>query len=252
MYQAGSDIIFLIVLACAGFGILAFFFVIVIVNYYRVNARKQGEIFNAVFETQSKERKRISEDLHDELGPLLSGIKIRVGTLRDMNEQTEKEAMIKETEVSLDKAVQEVRAITRNLMPRHLEEYGLIAELEEMKHLIEKSKSVKMNLRFSGLETRLTPLVEINLYRIINELVNNTMKHSQADTININMTRDKKGLRIFFSDNGKGFSPDANYNGIGLKNIKNRINLFKGQYKIESVENSGTLFKIIFRNENLV
>src|SRR5436853_6832353 len=109
-----------------------------------------------------------------------------------------------------------------------------------MKNLIEKSKSVSMNLRFSGLETRLTPLVEINLYRIINELVNNTMKHSQADTININISRDKKGVRIFFSYNGKLFSPDAIYTGIVLYNIKNRMNHFKGQYNIETVKDSGT------------
>jgi signal transduction histidine kinase len=252
MHQTESDIIFLVVVACASLGVLAFFFVIVIINYYRVNARKQNEIFNAVFETQTKERKRISEDLHDELGPLLSGIKIRVGTLRDMNNLAERESMIKETEHSLDKAVQEVRVITKNLMPRHLEEHGLIAELEELKHVIEKSKTVKMNLRVTGFETRLNPLVEINMYRIINELVNNSMKHSKADTININLMRDKKGLRIFFTDNGKGFATDKSYDGIGLKNIANRINLFKGQYKMESVENSGTLFKINFRNENLV
>ena len=251
MHQAESDLVFLVVLACASFGVLAFFFVFVIINYYRANARKQNEIFSAVFETQSKERKRISEDLHDELGPLLSGIKIRVGTLRDMHDAGEKEAMIKETEHSLDKAVQEVRVITKNLMPRHLEEHGLIAELEEMKHLIEKSKTVKMNLRATGFETRLSPLVEINMYRIINELVNNSLKHSKANTINVNLMRDKKGLRIFFTDNGKGFSTDKKYDGIGLKNIENRINLFKGQYKIESVENSGTLFKINFRSEHL-
>lgn len=243
--------IFPVVLACVSFGVIAFFFVLVIVNYYRANARKQNEIFNAVLETQASERKRISEDLHDELGPLLSGIKIRVGTLREINNAGAKEAMIAETESSLDKAVQEVRVITKNLMPRHLEEHGLAAELEEMKHLIEKSKTVKMNLRLNGLETRLSPLVEINLFRILNELVNNSMKHSQADTININMNRDKKGLRIFFSDNGKGFSVNGNYDGIGLRSIKNRVNLFKGQYKIESVENEGTLVKIDFRNENL-
>ena len=252
MHQTESDIIFLVVVACASLGVLAFFFVFVIINYYRVNARKQNEIFNAIFETQLKERKRISEDLHDELGPLLSGIKIRVGTLRDMNDPAGKEAMIKQTEHSLDKAVQEVRVITKNLMPRHLEEHGLIAELEELKHLIEKSKTVKMNLRVTGFETRLSPMVEINMYRIINELVNNSMKHSEADTININLMKDKKGLRIFFTDNGKGFSPDKKSDGIGLKSIENRINLFKGQYKIESVANSGTLFKINFRNENLV
>jgi signal transduction histidine kinase len=251
MHPEESDIIFSVVLACVSLGVLAFFFVIVIINYYRVNARKQNEIFNAVFETQTKERKRISEDLHDELGPLLSGIKIRVGALREMHDTTAMEAMIKETETSLDKAVQEVRVITKNLMPRHLEEHGLIAELEELKHLIERSKSVKMNLRFAGFETRLSPLVEINMFRIINELVNNSMKHSQANTININLNRDKKGLRIFFSDNGKGFSTDKKYDGIGLKNIENRINLFKGQYKIESAENAGTLFKINFLNENL-
>jgi signal transduction histidine kinase len=252
MHQTESDIIFLVVVACASLGVLAFFFVFVIINYYRVNARKQNEIFNAIFETQLKERKRISEDLHDELGPLLSGIKIRVGTLRDMNDPTGKEAMIKQTEHSLDKAVQEVRVITKNLMPRHLEEHGLIAELEELKHLIEKSKTIKMNLRVTGFETRLSPMVEINMYRIINELVNNSMKHSEADTININLMKDKKGLRIFFTDNGKGFSPEKKTDGIGLKSIENRINLFKGQYKIESVANSGTLFKINFRNENLV
>jgi signal transduction histidine kinase len=250
MHQAESDIIYLVVLGCVSFGVLAFFFVMVIVNYYRANARKQKEIFNAVFETQIKERKRISEDLHDELGPLLSGIKIRVGALRELN-SSEKEGMITETEHSLDKAVEQVRVITKNLMPRHLEEYGLIAELEELKHLIEKSKVVKMNLRYAGFETRLSPLAEMNMYRIINELVNNSMKHSQANTIDINLARDKKGLRIFFSDNGKGFSTDKKYDGIGLKNIQNRIHLFKGQYKIESAANNGTVFKINFPFDNL-
>ena len=77
------------------------------------------------------------------------------------------------------------------------------------------------------------------------------MKHSQANTINVNLVRDKKGLRIFFTDDGKGFSTDKKNEGIGLKSIENRINLFKGQYKIESAANNGTVFKINFPFDNL-
>lgn len=252
MHQTESDIIFSVIVASAAFGIIAVFFVLVIINHYRIHARKQKDIFNAVLETQNKERKRISEDLHDELGPLLSGIKIRVGALRDMDDDAAREEMIKEAEGSLDKAVQEVRVITKNLMPRYIEEHGLVAELEELQRLVEISKAVKVNLRLSGLEKRLNPLFEINLFRIINELLNNAVRHSRANTIDIEIDYNRAGLLLAFSDNGKGFTPEIKHNGIGLKNIESRINLFKGKYKIESAHNNGTCFKINFHQDDLI
>ena len=246
MHQTENDLMFLIIAACSSLGIFAFFFVIVIINYYRVNVRKRTDIYNAVFETQLRERNRISEDLHDELGLFLSGIRVRLSEMHETEDKTEKENLFIETKKSLDEAVQQVRVITHNLMPRHLEEHGLITVLEELKILFEKSQTVKINFEHSGLDERLNAILEINIYRIINEIVNNALKHAQAGIINIQLDKNKNGLNIIVSDNGKGFKHRTNHDGIGLKNIESRINLFNGKYRIVSSEKTGTKFIISF------
>jgi two-component system, NarL family, sensor kinase len=251
MHQTENDLVFSVIVACISLGVIALFFVAVIINYYRVNARRQNEIFNAMFETQMRERQRISEDLHDELGPFLAGIKMRVGVLKEVSELSAQQELIKETESSLNTAIQDIRRISKNLMPKNLEEHGLIVELEELKNLIEKTKPVKMNLSFLGLDKRMPPMFELNVFRILNELVNNTLKHSEANYINIIVSNSKDGFRVIFHDNGKGFASNTKSDGIGLKNIESRINLFKGKYIIDSREHEGTTFKIIFQNNRL-
>ena len=251
MPQTPNDILFPVIAVAIGFAVLAFFLVFVIINYYRVHARRKNEIIQSVFSSLTKERHRIARDLHDEMGMRLNGIKMRVGDIRETPGRDDINKIVSETEELLTHVSMNMRAISHNLMPKAFAQYGLIAALEEQVSSIAETHHLKINFEHSGFETRLNPEFELNLYRIINEMFNNMLKHSGANTVEVTLRREKKNITLFFSDNGKGFSDEQipiNI-GTGLKNIQDRIYLYGGKYSMESEHNKGTTFTVQFAGD---
>ncbi|MFY8138334.1 MAG: tetratricopeptide repeat-containing sensor histidine kinase [Flavobacteriales bacterium] len=202
-----------------------------------VRERERG--LEAVFDATEEERKRIAKDLHDGIGQQLSGLKLSWEGLSVNRESDDK--MVKLTKV-LDEACQEVRSISHQMMPKALGERGLLPALEDM---LEKSlglTSIQYQLEHFKVEgERFNERVEVGLYRVCQELVNNIIKHSGASQVNIQFFKNKANLVLIVEDNGKGFDPTAKKDGVGLMNITSRLSTVGGEVTWEAGPKSGSV-----------
>lgn len=197
--------------------------------------QQQKEQANAVMETQESERKRIAEDLHDSLGHLLSTVKLNLQTQPVQQTQVDGSLSL------LNQASEEIRNITFNLMPRTLEEGGLIPALNELASKITNTGTVKVLLHVHDMEKFvLEKQSQFNIYRIVQEAVNNILKHAAATEINIQVIGQKDHITIMIEDDGKGFNPETSKGGRGLKNIVTRSLWLKGNINIDSTPGKGT------------
>ncbi|MFH2096016.1 MAG: PAS domain S-box protein [Bacteroidota bacterium] len=198
------------------------------------------KVMNSVIEAEERERQRFAEDLHDGLGPLLSGIKLYVNLL-DSEKKTaiEKLEIINNIRDLLDESVQHTRTIATTLMPPTLNDYGLVKAIESF---CKKMNAADLfNISFThNLKERLPNMVEIIIYRSIIELLNNTIKYARAKNVTIDIQLKKELLIVKYSDDGSGFEPGkALQNGFGLKSITDRIESLKGICKIRSSDKKG-------------
>ncbi|HVS94253.1 MAG TPA: GAF domain-containing sensor histidine kinase [Mucilaginibacter sp.] len=209
----------------------------------QLEEQKQQEIFRAVLDTQEAERKRMAESLHNSLGQILYGVKLSLGQLYKANLTDNEKDNLKKTDKLLNDAILESRRISHQLMPVTLEDFGLKIAVEDICRQL--SQDVKFKFRFKGLIRRLDKYVEIAVYRIIQELMMNIVKHSAASQSLVAVEVKKSQLLLLVQDNGKGFSPGAEKtDGIGLKTIRNKVSLLNGDINIVSMPGKGTVINI--------
>lgn len=212
-----------------------FFFVLI--NKYRVNLlKKQAEALNNFILGQDEERQRLARDLHDEMGPHLSNIVFTVDQIKDNSSDIP--AIVNETKQQIKKAIRDIRTISHDLMSQSLIKFGLVEAIKEM---IERQSDKVIKIAFtsnsSGLEY--SDSVKSHLFKITQELVYNSNKHSNGTLISLEIMIDaEKRLLIYtYKDNGQG-QGDFNLKdaGIGLKNISTRVELMKGQIEIKMTD----------------
>lgn len=220
------------ILVAGGFGIY----------FYNVRKKRAEEKIriSAVLESEEKERARIARELHDGLGQLLSTARLNAAALEDSVEQ-EDEPILKTTLQLIDQSVSELRAISHNLMPRALSDKGLIEALTELVNQINTGKTIQVDLKHDPLRGMRKPL-EIALYRMIQEVLNNMIRHAGASVITLKLQQEQTQLTVRISDNGKGFDTALieNSAGIGWKNIATRLSLINGTFDISSAAGQGT------------
>ncbi|TVQ92305.1 MAG: response regulator [Bacteroidetes bacterium] len=192
------------------------------------------EILNAILETQENERKRFSRDLHDGLGAILSTLKIYAGLLQKEDKNVEeKKELLREMKAAINDAVESARTIANNIMPSLLMDHGFLKALKSFVDAINKTDSVKIELMYPENLKRFDNNTETHLYRILLELINNTLKHANAKTIHVEISRTNKDLFIDYKDDGKGFDFQESYynkdKGQGLRNIFSRVNFLNGK-----------------------
>ena len=199
-------------------------------------------------EGQEDERKRIAEDLHDRVGSILSTVKLYFNSLNTKIDtfQGENNQQFEKANTLLDEAVDEIRRISHNLISSILMKFGLGPALKDLCETVEGAQQIKVDLQMHGIDQRLNNQLEISLYRIIQELISNILKHATATEITISITHQNGNLNILVEDNGKGFDTSVIPNGIGLKNIKSRILKLNGQINIDSVTDRGTIVNLNF------
>ncbi len=184
---------------------------------------------NSMLEGQEKERKRVAEDLHDRLGSTLTAVKMHVDVLSEENGKLDQVGGL------LDKAITDTREIAHNMLSGVLTKFGLMVALRDLADTVEGTNRVSIELSGEKLDERLPTSVEINMYRIFQELISNTLKHAQASKIRIGVAREIDHLKLTYVDNGKGFNSSVDQHaGIGMKNIAARVLKIGGQWHFES------------------
>ena len=203
---------------------------------------KELVALKSVMQGEEKERSRIARDLHDGLSSLLAAIKIQFNSLQHESEVFRQNRKFNEALKSLDDASKEVRRIAHNMMPELLMKYGLTEALSEFITHLNIAGERQIQFTHYGLEERLSPATELVLYRIIQELLNNIVKHSKATEVLVQINRHQDQLSITVEDNGIGFEPDdvQDHAGIGMSNLVSRIEYLNGELNIESVPDQGT------------
>lgn len=206
-----------------------------------IKSRQQEEILKNTVLSQEKERKRIAQDLHDEVGAMLSVIKLNISLFERKADNPGTKEFAFETKSYLDDVILQVRRISRALMPPSLEKLGLAVAVEELTDWVNKSEVMKVGYWRSGEQIRLDNKKELAIFRIIQELLNNSIKHSNASLINIKMHFGFSIFAVSISDNGKGFEPEKIVKtGLGLKNLESRTQILNGRMKINSAPGKGT------------
>ncbi len=201
-----------------------------------------------ILAAEENERKRIATDLHDGVGQILTATWLNLQQINDQvqtNNAPNKD-FVQKTLHLMDEGCKEVRAVSHNMMPNALLKKGLIDAVREFIQQI-NTKQTQINLQTQGLQKALPNYVEAVLYRVIQESVNNVIKHANASRLDISISQDEQGnLDVMIEDNGKGFNVQEAFekDGIGLKNIKSRIEYLKGSVEWDSSPTNGTVVAI--------
>jgi two-component system NarL family sensor kinase len=207
--------------------------------------RQQQLRFKAIIDSEEKERRRIAQELHDGLGQLLSTAKLNISVLEETSSPND--THVKNVLSLIDNAIDEVRAISHNMMPGVLIRLGLISALRELARNISDSNKIKVELNVDY-DERLNETNEVAIYRIIQESTNNMIKYSKGTQISITLSKNKADLILEIKDNGIGFDTSLieTSSGIGWKNIYARTALLHGNIRINSEPSKGTIVNIHF------
>jgi two-component system NarL family sensor kinase len=240
-------------------GVIAVLLLLLVYSFYRrYKLKKEKQLQLAIFkqqelatkailEAEENERKRIAGDLHDGVGQLMSAAKMNLSAMEcEIPFANEEQKKVYQKVLNLvDESCKEVRTVSHNMMPNALVKAGLASAVREFINQIDV-RVIKTDLYTEGLNERIDSNVETVLYRVIQECVNNVIKHAAANYLDISLIKDADGIAVTIEDNGKGFntSHKNNFEGIGLKNIQTRIEYLKGTVEWNSAEGKGTLVAI--------
>jgi signal transduction histidine kinase len=210
----------------------------------------QRKLLENSMEVQEIERRRLAKDLHDEVGALLSVLKMGNNQLvkKDI-EDSKINNLIQNNKELIDESISMVRSISKDLVPQTLENFGLIHAIEEFLSKIERSSNIEFSFLHKNIseKDRFSSKIELSVFRIIQELANNALKHAKATKIDLILNFESNKLFLVFSDNGVGFSmEDAMKNpngGLGLRNLESRLSIINGRLKVLNPE-SGARFEI--------
>lgn len=191
---------------------------------------------NVVLESQESERKRFARDLHDGFGQLITAVKIMLGQMHQTNEKNERSELALKSNEVLDAMHAQLREIAHNLMPEQLIDEGLSTALKEYARRVSKTSDIEIEVNAFGIEKRLNQSIEVNVYRIIQEWINNVIKYSGAKNLTIQLTGYETEINILIEDNGLGFEKEklTKSGGWGWKNIQSRIEAINGILEIDS------------------
>ncbi|MBZ4677136.1 MAG: two-component sensor histidine kinase [Anaerophaga sp.] len=209
--------------------------------------RKQNEarVLSAIIDTEEKERQLFARELHDGLGPILSSVKMAFSAINKEEIGDKNKVIMERTEKSVDHAVMAVREISNNLSPHLLDTFGLLKAIRSFYNAIAITKKPELDVENCFIPPKLPKNIEVILYRILCELINNTLKHADASKINIVIFEQSGILELNYSDDGCGFDlKQKKHQGNGLDNISSRVKSLNGKVQMHSKSNNGFFIKI--------
>ncbi len=231
---------------------MAGFFIIRLIN--RLIRADRALIRNTI-DVEKRERERIAADLHDSLGSLLSGLIIYLQVLeKEAKDDTEMMPKIKHLNSLANMSLQSIEEVINNLNPGLLSRLGLIKSIEKITDKVNKLGKTQFSVIAEDFTIRLQESTELLIYRICSELINNALKHSEAETAEFILYNQKNCVRIVYRDNGVGFDPGImsfELEKSGLYNIMRRVESLEGKYEINSEPGQGVEVKITFNAEKV-
>lgn len=196
---------------------------------------------NAILQSEETERTRIARELHDGLGQLLSTARINAAAIDGVADE-EDEVILNNAIELIDQAIGEVRVISHNLMPQALSDKGIVEALQELVVRTNTAKRTQVNFSCSDFASVIPKFVQLTIYRVVQEIVTNMLKHANATQITIELSGEESHFNLVVADNGKGFDLEsiAKSDGIGWENIQTRLSLINAKFNIESTIGKGT------------
>lgn len=226
-----------------------------LIQQQKINFLEQDQkviVLKSMLAGQDRERTRIAKDLHDGLSGLFSTIKMHLSTLQYENENLRHNELFKKSFGLIDMAAEDLRRIAHNMMPEVLQKLGLVQALKDFCNSVNAKDSLEITMQTYGMEERLDTQTEIMLYRIVQELINNIIKHANATEAIVQFNRTEEQIDITVEDNGCGFDAekeqDSRHAGLGI--IKERVNYLNGIMSIDSRADIGTTIMITFHPGN--
>ncbi len=208
--------------------------------------RQQNEMFQGILSAQEKERQRIASDLHDGLGSLLSSAKLQLSLINSADAKLSEDQQKHYTAAleMVSRSSEDLRSISHSIMPAPLTKLGLTAALENVIAGLASATPIKITFQSYSMEVRPSASIELPLYNITMELINNAIKHSAATELSIQLVGHPNHINLSVEDNGKGFDVQNVGNGIGLANIRSRVEFLKGTIEIDSSPGRGTIVSL--------
>ncbi|MDR0364930.1 MAG: histidine kinase [Bacteroidales bacterium] len=209
-------------------------------------ARRQLEkrFLTSIIQAEEKERSRFAKEMHDGIGPLLSTVKLSISTLSRMESDENKKTLIKNSDNLINEAIKSIKEISNNLTPHVLTNFGLEKALDNFINKVNNNGVLQISFRSSVKNHRFDSNLEITLYRIVSELINNTIKHANATSVAIDLRLTYSEMRLIYTDDGIGFDPEKvrkSDSGMGLSNIFFRVDYLKGKIDIQSAAKEGVI-----------
>jgi len=234
------------------FLLLVFFFFGVVIRNINLRRKKEIETFNAVLQAQERERKRIAVDMHDEIGPLLSAVKLQIGAFGLIEDKTQLRRAIDETSREFDNAIREVRNAIANLAPTGLSRNGLLPTIRQFGNTIESKGNINFRISADELPGKMNEAAEINIYRIIQEMITNSLKHSNCTQIDVSLKLQNNLFLIAYRDNGTPKNNTTNpIAGMGIENIRSRTVFLGGKIKSAVDFSNGADYLLSFHQKNI-
>jgi signal transduction histidine kinase len=181
----------------------------------------------------------VAGELHDDLGSLMATIKLHF----DNAKGSKKDPALQNAQKLLEEAYQKIRGMAHSKNSGVMSDQGLLAAIKKMANTITETNAMQVNVEDFGLGERLENSLELSIFRMVQELVANAIKHSEATKVNIQLTQHEDNLNIIVEDNGKGFNRsqlDATKSGMGLTNIEKRVEHLEGNFTVDSIIGKGT------------
>lgn len=244
---SGNELIFTIAAVIVVLLFLGVLFMLTMI-YYDKKKRSMVESFSQTLlqtrlEIQEETFKSISQEIHDNIGQSLSFIKLNISTLESKLASPIKETLTESKEL-LSKSIQDLRDIARSLSPDFINEIGLENAIKQQLQLLEKTGNYTIHFTAQGEQHKHDQHKELVVFRIVQELLNNIVKHAEASEIKASMDYQQQQLIITIADNGKGFDTATAHstanNGLGLRNMQSRMTLINGFINIKSISGRGT------------
>lgn len=213
-----------------------------VANQLKMEENFRKELLSAQLEMQELTFKSLSQELHDNIGQVLSLAKLNM-SLIDSKNSPEIAENVDQTKTLLNNAISDLRDISKTLNTSYVSEKDLSESIQRELTMLERVRKFKTSFTQSGPAVELSPEVRLIIFRVLQECCNNAVKHAQASTLAIEIKNSQELLEINIRDNGIGFEKNTE-KGVGMYNMENRMNMINGKFEVNSIKNMGTHIRL--------